>query len=132
MPDPRGCIEVTNRQIVACPAGHQTSTSLRGRSTTCGQCGRRVYVRADGTTRHKLSPAGSDHAGRRTSQLVVSRAVSIGPDEYHQRRYIERPSDLVDRAEYDKPNNRTRLFDVDDNLIGWTDGDLENDWPDDW
>jgi hypothetical protein len=128
---------MVDRQTVACPAGHKVSTTLRGRSTTCGQCGRRVYVRTDGTTRHKLSrSAGEQDAtgSRRGDRPAASAPTGRKNDaaDWDSRRQIECPADLVDAAEYDVRADRTRLFDVDDNLIGWAEGNKEDDWPDDW
>ena len=115
---------MADRRVVGCPAGHEISTTLRGRSTTCGQCGRRVYVRADGTTRHSLarSAPGSAPPGRRRRDARTTA-------DWDAHRQVFEPADLVDRAEFDRHAGRTRLFDVDDNLIGWADGNLEDGWP---
>lgn len=40
---------------VGCPNGHLVATRVRGRSTKCGQCGRSLYVRADGTSRFDIT-----------------------------------------------------------------------------
>ena len=100
---------MADRQTVSCPAGHAISTTLRGRSTTCGQCGRRVYVRADGTTRHKLSRSAGDQPApgnpRRGKGPAAGRAQTDrrkDGGEWDLRRQIERPADLVDAAEYDR------------------------------
>lgn len=126
---------MADRQTVACPAGHKISTTLRGRSTTCSQCGRRVYVRADGTTRHRLSGSAAAQAATGTRHQRNDSAAggrNNGRLDWDPRRQIERPADLVDAAEYDRRADRTRLFDIDDNLIGWAEGNKADDWPDDW
>jgi hypothetical protein len=40
---------------VGCPDGHPVMTRARGRSTKCGQCGRTLYVRADGNSRFEVT-----------------------------------------------------------------------------
>jgi len=122
---------MADRQIVACPAGHQIATTLRGRSTTCSTCGRRVYVRADGTTRHKLSRTADDRAARGQRSRRADRPAGSA-ELYDQRRYIEAPVDLIDSTDYDASADRTRFFDVDDNLIGWTEGNKHDYWPGEW
>jgi hypothetical protein len=131
---------MADRLTVACPAGHKISTTLRGRSTTCGQCGRRVYVRADGTTAHKLSRSVDGQAAPGNPRKGTRPAAGPQPGrkkdalEWDPRREIERPLDLIDGVEYNQPTDRTRFFDVDDNLIGWAAGNYEatDGWPDDW
>ena len=39
------------RITVTCPAGHEIRTRSRSRGVQCSECGKTVYVRADGTTR---------------------------------------------------------------------------------
>lgn len=42
---------MTDRKMVTCPCGHRFPTAVRGRGTHCRECGKRIYVRVDGTVR---------------------------------------------------------------------------------
>jgi hypothetical protein len=125
-----------DRVIVACPGGHPITTVVRGRSTSCPQpgCRRRVYVRADGTTRHGQpnSPAAADGRSSaspwppgRDSKAEQARdsqpQQAAEPFKWGRRWDAEPPG--ADEVEYDAQADRTKLFDADDGYLGWMDGD---------
>lgn len=71
------------RQSVECGCGRTFTTTVRGRGTHCPQCGKRVYVRADGTVRPSgaVAPAGRASAAKRAkpsgAPMVVRQYVSL-------------------------------------------------------
>jgi hypothetical protein len=123
---------MADRVTVGCPGGHAITTAVRGRSTTCPQCHRGVYVRADGTTRHGR-PAGpgdgSAEAPWKRGQAApgpaarqVQRGESDPPFQWGRKRW-DGPTEAAAEAEYDPRAKRTKLFDKAGDYIGWMDGD---------
>jgi len=114
---------VPDRATVACPDGHAIMTTVRGRSTTCPQCGRRVYVRADGTTRHGQAAEPGPSSGAPWTRRDQPRSA---PARWGRR--YDTPLETgdgpgqVDTAEYDADADRTRLYGARGAYLGWTPG----------
>jgi hypothetical protein len=127
---------MSDRVTVACPGGHQIQTAVRGRSTTCPRCRRRVYVRADGTTRHGRPKNTSGASGRssapswpldradrgRREAKPLSAGPAAEPFNWGRRRWDEEPAG-AEFLEYDPRADRTKLFDASDEYMGWMAGD---------
>ena len=112
---------MAERSAVACPGGHPIMTTVRARSTTCPQCGRRVYVRADGTTRH-----GQAARAERSAGAPWARREYQTPQRFRwgRERWDGKPDpSQVGRREYDARAGRTKLFDQQGGYMGWMEGD---------
>jgi hypothetical protein len=127
---------MSERVTVTCPGGHQIQTAVRGRSTTCPRCRRRVYVRADGTTRHDRRKNAAGASGRSSAPLWPPGRADYGrqaakpspaeptakPFKWGRRRWDEAPGG-AEFLEYDPRADRTKLFDASNEYMGWMAGD---------
>jgi hypothetical protein len=103
---------MSDRVTVTCPGGHELRTTVRGRSTQCPRedCRRRVYVRADGTTRHGPQAAAA--------------APAAEPFRWGRRYRWDTIPETTGAASYDPQAERTKLYDEDTgDYLGWLNGD---------